>query len=114
MQYPTNDETWSIVSRHLSSKGASDQSIQSFDNFVHRAFPQAIYRLFQVDTQLGLDLSKRFQTQITNVVCLKPLLLIFRTAQTACRTPRRDLTGCCHHHRRRRRPTAAVAARHQT
>ena len=75
MQYPTNDETWSIVSRHLSSKGASDQSIQSFDNFVHRAFPQAIYRLFQVDTQLGLDLSKRFQTRITNVVCLKPLLL---------------------------------------
>ena len=73
--YPTNDEIWSIVSRHLSSKGASDQSIQSFDNFIHRAFPQAIYRLFQIDTQLGLDLSKRFQTKVTNVVCLKPILL---------------------------------------
>lgn len=73
--YPTLDETWSIVARHLSSKGASDQSIQSFDNFIHRAFPQAIYRLFHVDTQLGLDLSKHFSTKITNVVCLKPLLL---------------------------------------
>lgn len=75
LAYPSNDEVWSLVARHLGSKGASDQSIESFDNFIHRAFPQAVYKLFQIDTQLGLDLSKRFQTKVTNVVCLKPILL---------------------------------------
>lgn len=75
MEYPTIDETWSIVAQHLQCKGASDQSIQSFDNFIHRSFPQAVYKIFQLDTNLGLDLSKRFQTKVTNVVCLKPILL---------------------------------------
>ena len=52
INYPSNDEIWSILAKHLRSKGASDQSIQSFDNFIHRSFPQAIYKLFQIDTQL--------------------------------------------------------------
>ena len=74
-QYPTHDETWNIVSHYLSKKGASDQSIQSFNNFVHRAFPQCIYELFRIESNLGVDLSKKLEVKVTNVVTRKPILL---------------------------------------
>ena len=73
--YPTHDETWSIVSQYLSKKGACDQSIQSFNNFVHRALPRCIYDLFVVESTLGVDLSKKLEVKVTNVVTRKPILL---------------------------------------
>ena len=73
--YPSNEDTWNIIAENLSSKGASDQSIQSFNNFVHRALPRCIYEQFVVESNLGIDLSKKLEVIVTNVVTRKPILL---------------------------------------
>jgi len=75
LEYPSLEQTWKVIAEHLSQKGASDQNIESFDNFLHRAFPQAVYELFKVDTFIGVDLSRHLQVKVTNVVARSPILL---------------------------------------
>jgi len=73
--YPSTEETWKMIAENLSSKGASDQSVQSFNNFVHRALPRCIYDLFVVESNLGIDLSKKLEVKVTNVMTRKCILL---------------------------------------
>lgn len=75
MRYPSLDECWDIVAAHLSKKGVSEQSISSFNHFIQQSFPRAIYRVFQLETLLGVDLSTKFSAKIVNVVQKKPILL---------------------------------------
>ena len=75
MNYPTLEECWKIVGDHLASTGVSDQSISSYNHFIRRSFPQEIYRVFQLETQLGIDLSTKFTASIINVMVKKAILL---------------------------------------
>lgn len=73
--FPDLDHCWRIAESNLKNFGASDQSIQSFNAFIQRNFPKAIYKIFDVNVNIGCDFSRTFKAKCVNVVVKKPVML---------------------------------------
>ena len=75
LTWPTLKERWDICETYLKDKGATDQSKTSFDAFIDRELRYCIYEHFNININIGVDLTRSFKVSCTNVTIQKPVCL---------------------------------------
>lgn len=69
------DTRWKICESFLGENGATSPAKHSFNAFIDREFIHCIYENFNIETKIGLDLTKKFRVKCTNVRIQQPILL---------------------------------------
>lgn len=74
-RWPNSDERWKICQSFLSSRGANEQNIASFDAFIGREFQKEIYKNFRIECSTGVDNCSKLSVYCKNVEVRDCILL---------------------------------------